>query len=161
IVVIFNAHAEPDVWIAVSPIVRQALNDPVRSFRQQLPVKPGRLPNQRPELLPFTIDDGVFERPVCHGRTEHTMASLLATSRLVPPEGFGPVLFAECAAPRFLAPNIETIAMADRVCVAVCAAGADLPATPGEIPGVVGPRNERFFSHELASATTQPLTVEF
>ena len=142
---LFHGHAQPDVRVALAPVTRQVLQNPLRPLGENQPVEilagANDLPYLRPPRISFPVEE------VRHRAGEDAMSSALSAGSSVPCPGFAPV---GVRGPHRPLERLMSRAAHDLPDVTVGAGGRDLVAAPPRVPGVMGPANFRVFHFRLS-----------
>src|SRR5215469_11723811 len=99
---VLDAGTQPDVlpW-PLDPVRRQHTSDVHRSLREQLPVEPGCVVDQFPELRAHVVQEWMPFENVRHAGAEHELAFALLGGGCIPFERFTPVFRPEEASRSF------------------------------------------------------------
>ena len=146
VILILDAYPEPHV--RQGPIMRKALRNPVRAFGEKLPVEVRGLADQLPQLRQFPFHDRMVLEYVAHAGGENQQTPVdyrvprLPGFRIVPREGFSPVLRTEGPAVRIRTPDVESEPLRQGFGVAVPTPRTDLGAAPHYVECSRRPRDD-------------------
>jgi hypothetical protein len=152
---VLHRRPQPDMGVAVAPVVGEAPRDAGRALGEQQPVEVGRPGHEAPQPLELPRW-GLGVEDIGHAGAQHPRPLPGLARRLVPLQRPGPVALPEGAARHALAPMGSTGSRIQRFGVAVVTAGTHAGTAP---PGVEAVLDE--VAHEASWAWSRPLRTAF